>query len=230
MDSLEELEEFDRFAPIRNKVRAMAAHIDEYAGVPLPLDGEELVVEPSYKFAPAFAPKPEKPRDFKVRNAFWSTRWRIEVFVCEEADGRITGCAAPANYHVDYDLRTLGCSDAWGIEQEARAIQLLATLLPHHRFKQYLLTGMFLETSHRSNVTYMFRKLKPTVAISMAGKYLKPLCALCMHPIAHYAGSWAGAMCPTDDVVAALMMMRGDEALFWRRCNQHAPDRPEAGL
>jgi hypothetical protein len=41
-------------------------------------------------------------------------------------------------------------------------------------------------------------------------------CTLCMHPIAYYEDSWAGAMCPTDDVIAALMMMRGDEPMFWR--------------
>jgi hypothetical protein len=37
-------------------------------------------------------------------------------------------------------------------------------------------------------------------------------------------------MCPTDDVIAHLMLMRGDEAMFWRRCNQHAAHLPEAGL
>jgi hypothetical protein len=37
-------------------------------------------------------------------------------------------------------------------------------------------------------------------------------------------------MCPTDDVIAHLALMRGDEAMFWRRCNQHPPYRPEAGL
>lgn len=30
--------------------------------------------------------------------------------------------------------------------------------------------------------------------------------------------------------VAHLMLMRGDEVMFWRRSNQHAPWRPEAGL
>lgn len=40
----------------------------------------------------------------------------------------------------------------------------------------------------------------------------------------------AGAMCPTDDVIAHLSLMRGDEKMFWRRCNQHPAYRPEAGL
>ena len=94
--------------------------------------------------------------------------------------------------------------------------------------KQYLLTGMFLETSKRSGVHYLFRRLRPTVAISPSST--KILCTLCLHPIGYYAESWAGAMCPTDDVVAHLMLMRADEPMFWRRANQHAPWRPEAGL
>jgi hypothetical protein len=55
-------------------------------------------------------------------------------------------------------------------------------------------------------------------------------CTLCLHPIGYYANSWAGAMCPTDDVIAHLMMMRADEPMFWRKANQHPPHRPEAGL
>jgi hypothetical protein len=51
-----------------------------------------------------------------------------------------------------------------------------------------------------------------------------------MHPIAYYHGSWAGAMCPTDDVIAHLSLMRGDEAMFWKRSTQHPAYRPEAGL
>ena len=47
---------------------------------------------------------------------------------------------------------------------------------------------------------------------------------------ARIVNSWAGAMCPTDDVLAHLMLMRGDEAMFWRRANQHAAIDPLAGL
>jgi hypothetical protein len=56
------------------------------------------------------------------------------------------------------------------------------------------------------------------------------LAALCQHPIGYYEGTWAGSMCPTDDVVAMLMLMRGDEPMFWKRSNQHPPWAPEAGL
>lgn len=34
-------------------------------------------------------------------------------------------------------------------------------------------------------------------------------------------------MVPTDDIIAHLIMMRGDERSYWSKANQHAP---EAGL
>ncbi len=77
---------------------------------------------------------------------------------------------------------------------------------------------------------YVFRRLRPTLALSGRTGSVMVLCALCQHPIAYYDNSWAGAMTPTDDVLAHLMLMRGDEAMLWKRSNQHHPARPEAGL
>jgi len=230
------LEELDNFASTRNMLRRMAAAVGEWAGIPIGLDGEELIIEPSYPFAKILGPKigPEDElavAGVKLRNTFWSSRRRCRIIVYEK-DGKIDWILTPGVHHFDYDLHTLGCSFAWGIEQEYHALQLLGTLVKHNAFKQYLLTGTFLETSPRSGITYMFRKLRPTVAIKkdLTRDKLCILCTLCMHPIAFYAGSWAGAMTPTDDVIAHLMLMRGDEAMFWRRSNQHAPHTPEAGL
>jgi hypothetical protein len=129
-------------------------------------------------------------------------------------------------------LSTLGASDAWGLEQEHNAVQTLGTLIRHRQLKQYLLTGMFLEKSKRSHVSYLFRRLRPTIAISTRNgtANAKALCALCLHPIAYYDGSWAGAMTPTDDVIAALMLMRGDEHMLWKRANQHPISRKDAGV
>jgi hypothetical protein len=201
----------------------------------MPLDGERLIVEPTYPYAEAFTKISEKPVEddgWRLRNQWYSFRHRCDIMLMER-DGKIAWGRLPAFHHLKFDLSTLGCSEAWGIEQEGRAVRLLAEMLRHRQFKQYMLTGMFLETSPRSNVTYLFRRLKPTVAVAPTGARdggMKILAALCMHPIAYYAGSWAGAMCPTDDVIAHLSLMRGDEHMFWKRCNQHPPYRPEAGL
>ena len=83
---------------------------------------------------------------------------------------------------------------------------------------------------HKIIIAGSLRRLKPTVAIRSEGERLRILCCMCMHPIAYYEDSWAGAMCPTDDVLAHLMLMRGDEKMFWRQSNQHPPSRPAAGL
>lgn len=253
------VESFDNFSRHRRIIAAMAREAKEWAGIPMPLEGEQLVVEPSYKFAALFNGDEEEPVDvgdgqagpreseddlYRVVNMWHSRRHRSTVAVAQNGRGRAQHVFGLSK-QIDLDLRTLGCSEAWGVEQEHRALNLLGTMLNHRMFKAYLLTGMFLETSKRSGVVYLFRKLRPTIAIKAmtlrwrwssrpwledGDGYMKPLAALCMHPIAYYADSWAGAMCPTDDVVAHLAMMRGDEVMFWRRCNQHDPFSKEAGL
>lgn len=243
------LESLDGYAPLRNGLRRVAAGIAEWAGIPMPIEGQHLVVEPGYakaadimaalreaEAAPAAggAPEPAEENDLEgavIRNRFPCWYGRAEVVIWEK-DGRIDWGRVPRVHHVEQQLQTLGCADAWGIEQEQRALKLLGSLLRHRQFKQYLLTGMFLETSPRSRVHYLFRRLRPTLALRDQGdgKGSRILCALCLHPIAYYAGSWAGGMCPTDDVVAHLMMMRGDEVMFWRRANQHSATAPEAGI
>lgn len=216
----------------------------DWAGIPMPLEGERLVVESTYPKAmelmamggsadecsPPEATAANEADGLKLVNTFWSTHKRCDILVIKKADGKVSFGVTPGVHHFKYDMRTLGCAEAWGIEQESTAVQLLAEMVDHRKFKQYMLTGMFLERSKRSGVFYMFRRLKPTVAIRAEGDTTRILCALCMHPIAYYQGSWAGAMCPTDDVVAHLSMMRADEPMFWRRANHHPAWRPEAGL
>lgn len=208
----------------------------------MPLEGEKLVIEPSYPFAEALnsfkigeeEPEEEKTtyfKDRKARSIFHCTRRRFTVVTLDKPNGKVEyGLVPDRVHHLSIDLRTMGCSEAWGIEQERKALDLLATLIPHVQMKHYLLTGTFLERSKRSGLYYFFRRLKPTAVLSTHKGEVRALCTLCLHPIAHYADSWAGAMCPTDDVLAHLMLMRGDEAMLWRRANQHAPWTAEAGL
>lgn len=226
----------DKFSTLRDKLQEVAADREEWAGFPMPLEGERLIIEPSYPYAEALstinADKSDpNDRDWQVRNTFWSTRHRCDVVIFQEANGKITR-AYLHRRSLDLEMRTMACSEAWGIEQEQRALQLLGTMLNHLMFKRYLLTGMFMETSKRSGVTYIFRRLRPTVALMSNHErgFVKILCALCMHNIGFYQDSFAGAMCPSDEIIAHLSMMRGDEKLLWRRANQHAPHRPEAGL
>ena len=229
MADLELLENHDAFASMRNRIRALSKAVGEWAGIPMPIEGEELIVAPGQPFAELFA-RNEDADIQQPKNVFWCHRRRCNVLVFANDNGKSSFGILPGFHSLDHILKTIGASYAWGIEQESNAVQLLATLLRHNMFKSYLLTGTFLETSQRSGITYLFRRLRPTVAFSTRRNDVRILCALCMHPIAYYAGSWAGAMCPTDDVIAHLMLMRADEHMFWKRCNQHPASRPEAGI
>lgn len=243
-------------AGMRNALRHIAVKTNEWAGIPMMLEDQPLTIEPTYPYAAKLMelgakqdedeetaairqviaeedelsgvlpiPKPET----KIRNIFWSWHYRQMVAIFEEG-GKIDWAPLGLGNSMDMQLSTLGVSDAWGIEQESNAVHLLGTLVRHRQFKQYLMTGTFLEKSERSGVHYLFRRLRPTVALSCRGDRMRALCALCLHPIGYYNESWAGAMCPTDEVVAHLMLMRGDEHLYWRRANQHAPYLRSAAL
>lgn len=228
---------------------------DEWAGIPMPLDGQPLTLCPKYPHAEGLSmigrpPEPEGPSRFegaKMRNRFYSHARKLSVLIFEH-EGKIDWRWEPAYHGLGFIVKTLGASFAWGIEQEGKAVQLLGELVTHVAFKQYMLTGMFLEKSKRSGLTYLFRRLRPTVVIdAREGRRLEYRIGategrwsesddstirttLCMHPIGHYEDSWAGALCPTDDVIAHLLMMRGDEVMFWRKANHHPPHLPNAGL
>lgn len=231
---LELLQRMDPWHGIREALKHIGAKESSWAGIPLPMGHTKLVVEPRFPRAAELMKifdEPEKEVDPEVRGAKCINRWycrrhRIHVAIWALADGRRVKMVDPG-HHLGMEMNTVDASVAWGLEQEHNALNLLGELIPHHMFKAYILTGMFIETSKRSGVTYFFRKLRPTIAARAGGNILA---ALCLHPIAYYQGSWAGAMVPTDDIIAHLMLMRGDEVMFWRRANQHPHHRPEAGL
>ncbi|HWD39780.1 MAG TPA: hypothetical protein VG944_13100 [Fimbriimonas sp.] len=232
----EKLEPHDGFADLRNGLRRMAEERGDYSGCPIPIDTLSLVIEPTYKYKGleeiGRKEEPKVSEDLpKIRNIFWSNRKGCRVAICEQPEGEFWAAPLIGSSHgLVSILHTLDASDVWGIEQEHAALQLLGTMLRHRQFKQYLLTGTFMESSPRSGVAYVFRKLRPTVAIRPYATGSKVLCTMCMHPIGYYEESWAGCMCPTDDVIAHLALMRGDEHMFWRRCNQHAAHDPSGGL
>lgn len=228
------LNSLDGFSELRNGLKRVAEARGDWAGIPMPIEGQRLIIEPKFPNAEGlmsmYSCAPEPGNGEKIRNMFWSSKLRANVIVWENTDGSIEWGRSGRGHHFDQDLNTLMCMDVWGIEQESAAVLTFASLVRHRQMKQYMLTGMFLETSKRSNITYMFRRLKPTVAMRASNDKMRILTTLCLHPIAYYDRSWAGAMVPTDDVIAHLMLMRGDEHGFWKQSNQHPAWKPEAGL
>jgi hypothetical protein len=99
---------------------------------------------------------------------------------------------------------------------------------PGHVFDLCWLTAHFYELSKRSEVTYVFRRGRPTIALRQTEEWTRLLCALCLQPIGYYGNTWALVMCPMDEVVAHLLMMRGCEEKTWAGANQNPMDHPSA--
>lgn len=226
----------------------------DWQGIPVYIPGETVVLhrrhpladrfrsmsEPAYPEAPTHCNTAEEIG--KVLNHWFSFRRSQDVYIME-TDGKRYAVTLPVSpdhsmNRLNLTLRTLGATDAWGLEAEYRAREKLRGLLSERQWRHYDLTGTFLETSPRSRVTYLFRRLRPTLALSPRHKDGKSeddstmlcLSALCLHPVGYYDETWGGCMTPTDDVIAHLLLMRADEADFWRQANQHRPWRPEAGV
>lgn len=225
------------------------AHLakQDWSGLPVPVPGLSLVLEPRYKhkcleefrWKECFDengvrhvmpedPQPS-PSEFTRVNSWWNAAYQLNVIVFHDPQGRAR-LGFSADDRLAFILRTLEAAAVWPLDAELKAQQKLATLIPRHLYEQYLLTGHFPEVSKRSQVMYLFRKGRPTIAIRQADDYSYPLCALCLHPIGYYGDTWAGVMCPTDEIIAHLLMMRGSEEKFWANANQHPVDRPSAGV
>lgn len=117
------------------------------------------------------------------------------------------------------------------VEAEMKAMESLKGKISNGQYRSYVLNGAFNERSKRSNIYYVFRKGYPTIALSFSGsKTGRVLCCLCLHPFGYYRGTWAGMMTPTDEVIAALLMMRGNEPKFWARSGQWPAYDPRSGL
>lgn len=228
----------DGWEGIRQAVIRLAGERGEWAGYPLPVENAKLVIEPRHPLratlhGAAFAEKHEPDEDGPQVVNSWRDRRGWAVVLYRNPAGRVHSVVIPKNPEVarmDLTLETLGASQAWSVRAEFTALERLKTLVTPAAFRYYVLTGTFLETSPKSGVVYLFRKLRPTLALGSGSGMLKCLAALCLHPIGFYERTYAGSMVPTDDVIAHLLMMRGDERRYWAKANQHAIYEPEAGV
>ena len=219
----------------------------DWSGLPLPVPGLDLVLEPRYKHKglSEFRWKecydedgvchaveeepPSPPSEFTILNCWWSDKLQATIKVVRNKEGCAQARCLLEN-RLSFTLRTLAAAEVWPIEAEQKAQERLASLIPENLFKLYLLTGHFHEVSKRSQLTYLFRRGRPTIVLRETDDWTHMLCALCLHPIGYYGDTWAGVMCPTDEVIAHLLMMRGSEEKFWANANQHPLDHPAAGM
>lgn len=161
-------------------------------------------------------------------------RWSVmghEVIVCDESGTR----AAVRRPHVAERLEMLLKTSSVRMQTvtaaaEVKALGALADRLSENQWQSYILNSMFAETSKRSGLTYVFRRGRPTLALRKAEEGVIFLAALCFHPLAYYPGSWAGALPPSDEVLAHLLLMRADEHRLWRKAEQHVMWDPRSGI
>lgn len=203
----------------------------EWAGIPCPVDGNTLVLERRWPYQLHIDTKDtvnEACEGWLMVNRWFSSHLRADV-IHEERNGRYRLGVATCNQSTML-LDTLNPVNVWSVDAEVKAMEKLAAMVNPFQFKCYFMTGAFVESSKRSGVFYLFRRLRPTIAFRADDKGSRILTALCLHPVGFYQGTWAGVMVPTDDLLAHLILMRGDERRFWAQANHHPPHTPQSGL
>lgn len=235
-------EHVETWDQVRDMIGKIAVDRGEWGGLPIPVDHIKLVMEPRFPW-PALngmkvndtkpAPASDPDVDFKIVNDWFCWQRHAKVYLVETGGKRVVMLDAEAQgRRFLFWMNTVGVAcTAWTVAAETRAMEKLKDLVTPHAFKCYALTGSFLETSPRSKVTYLFRKLRPTIALRPdRDQDMQILAVLCLHPLGYYEQSWAGVMTPTDDVISHLVLMRGDEPRFWRKANHHPTWAASAGL
>lgn len=224
------------YVEIRERVGREAKRRGDYAGVPIPNEIAKLRVCKRYQYASldgkggtrgVYEREPQQDGCEFVNS--WIRRCSFVQIVIGREAGKsfhikvVNGPAQRAAVALD----CIGLSGTFDVAAELRAQEKLKTLIKPHLFDAYRICGSFLETSRRSGLVYLFRRLAPTVAFSCRpgeggdDQGARFVAALCLHPIGYYDQTPFGVMVPTDDVIAHLLTMRGDEHYFWRKSNQH---------
>lgn len=174
----------------------------------------------------------ELAKKLKIRNS-WSSLGDQEVCVIDTEEGPMVLPRPHAGLRLRKILDSCILRSGMSIraETELRAMDSLRKRINDRQWDCYVLSGVFAEKSVRSDIHYFFRKGLPTLACSYHGEPNgRVLAALCLHPIGYYQGSHVGLMCPTDEVIAHLLMMRGDERRYWASCGQWSASDTRSGI
>lgn len=249
----QEMPTWDEFLAVANLLAGEDK--GEWAGVPAVAETIGLVLEPRYPFqgldgitlydiehpeaAAAAVVREAEDRAlaerFEIVNTWWCEKRCATVNIIHDREtGNRRASWMQNNCYADRFEAMMDRFDPARYMNEAAEIRAVNTLRDHindNAFRFYVLLGSFIETSEKSGVTYIFRKLAPTIALTPrpSGR-MRILTTLCMHPIGYYQGTSLGAMVPTDDVIAHLLMMRGDERKFWSKAEHHHPRARAANL
>ncbi len=222
-------------------MQELAAERGHLFGYPLPDDRHKLVLAKRFPLQNmqgcSFADEGPRPNyaDMNDEQIEFINSWETPTgtVVMFREDGKVKHVKIREYRELsawEMKINTIGAAQNLSPFAEAKAMEKLQSMLSETMFTSYVMTGMFLETSKRSNVSYLFSRLRPTIAMSNWNGKTTPMVALCLHSIGYYARTFCGVMCPTDDVISHLTLMRGDEHMFWRQSTHHKLEWATSGV
>lgn len=163
----------------------------------------------------------------------WKGWFGTVVVLRNNETGKFQKVFLPRNKWLErYNLlaNTLVCRARYTMPAaEVQAQRRLFEALSKEQRETYIVTDAVVEKG-RSGLRYLIRKNRPTLAVREIAEVGRVLCALCLHPAAYYTETWAGVMPPSDEVLAHLLMIRGDEHFYWRQANQIPPGEETSGI
>jgi hypothetical protein len=206
-----------------------AYHLWEQAGRPEG-DGREFWLEAGEYIKD---PKKKNPKHrYQFVNRWHSDRLRGDITIWyDQEEKKYFHRIEEERWQERLDLliKTNFTGRVWSLRAEQKAQEKLKKHLKREQFREYMLSGCFLEDSKRTKLRYLFRKSRPTIVFS-PNRNWDVLCCLCQHGTGYYARTWAGVLTPTDDVIIHLMQMRTDEYGYWKHSNHHPPSSALSGV
>lgn len=201
---------------VRRRFNAIATSQGEWAGVPVPVaDFRPVLAGDQQRVAqiwPRRLPQEGRHNSWRVNRAYSVYLW--------EREGRTVGLAM--NYwaqRLDAIFDTMAARRAVLPDAELVAFMKLLDHLNDGQARDYVVSNMFVERG-RSGLLYVFRRGLPVLTFRTTDDEVQPRAALCLHPLAFYEGTHAGALPPSDELLALLLMLRADEPFLWRKANQ----------
>jgi hypothetical protein len=134
--------------------------LQDWSGLPVPVPGLPLVLEPRYKHKclenfrwkecydengvrEEVHDEPiQGPTQSRWINSWWNAKYQVNITVLRDHDGRVRFTFSPVD-RLSFTIRTMDAAAAWPFEAEQKALQKLATLIPRHLYELYCLTGHF---------------------------------------------------------------------------------------
>jgi hypothetical protein len=175
----------------------LSERVEDWQGIPIPLPDLPVVLNDRHPLREFFrdydgtelqihvgGPSVDAEEPERIVNHWFSRKENATIFVYHKGGKAFAAkefCSPDQSMNrLDLWLTTIGASDAWDLDAEYKAREKLKGMLTERQWRQYDLTGSFLESSKRSGLMYVFRRLRPTIALSLGTGYIRPPRVQCL--------------------------------------------------